>query len=553
MKLKAVYMLLGVLSFSNPLFAQIKGGQLHGNFQTDMQYYTEDSLIEAEVPDGKIGLNTYANFNYTVGKFSAGVRYEGYMDAMQKYFSDEARGNNQGFVYKYATYKADELEFTVGNYYEQFGSGMIFRTYEDKTLGYDNAMEGVRVRYKPFKGMYLKGIVGKQRYYFELGPGIVRGIDGELSLNEALEPFKDCKTNITLGGSFVSKFQKDESPFYNLPENVGAYAGRINISRGKISLNSEYAYKINDPSFDNNYIYKSGQGLLVNATYSQKGFGALLTAKRIDNMSFRSDRGENLTDLNINYIPLIAKAHTYSLAAMYPYTTQLNGEAGIQAEVFYKIKKKTLLGGKYGTNLAVNFTRVNAIDKQPIDEITPVGVKGTAGYKSDLFSIGDELFYQDFNVEVSKKFSKKFKGVFTYINQEYNNHVIHSANSPLAGDIHSSIAIADLTYKIKPKQAIRFEGQLLLTKEDYGDWAMALLEYSIAPHWFFTIMDQYNYGNPDADKQLNYYTGGVVYTKGANRFEVTYGKQRAGVICAGGVCRSVPAANGLKLSITSSF
>ncbi|HPU24227.1 MAG TPA: DUF6029 family protein [Candidatus Kapabacteria bacterium] len=35
--------------------------------------------------------------------------------------------------------------------------------------------------------------------------------------------------------------------------------------------------------------------------------------------------------------------------------------------------------------------------------------------------------------------------------------------------------------------------------------------------------------------------------------QLTYGKQNQGIICVGGVCRTVPASNGLYLSISSSF
>ena len=34
---------------------------------------------------------------------------------------------------------------------------------------------------------------------------------------------------------------------------------------------------------------------------------------------------------------------------------------------------------------------------------------------------------------------------------------------------------------------------------------------------------------------------------------LSYGKQRAGVMCIGGVCRTVPATNGVSLSISSTF
>ena len=46
-----------------------------------MQYYQEDSLIGAtDVPEDVL-MNGFANFNYTNGNFSAGFRYESYLNA----------------------------------------------------------------------------------------------------------------------------------------------------------------------------------------------------------------------------------------------------------------------------------------------------------------------------------------------------------------------------------------------------------------------------------------------------------------------------------------
>ncbi len=72
--------------------------------------------------------------------------------------------------------------------------------------------------------------------------------EAEFAINDIFEKLADKKTKLTVGGSFVSKFQADKDPIYKLPENVGAYASRINLYRGKFSLTGEYAYKINDPS-----------------------------------------------------------------------------------------------------------------------------------------------------------------------------------------------------------------------------------------------------------------------------------------------------------------
>ena len=86
-----------------------------------------------------------------------------------------------------------------------------------------------------------------------------------------------------------------------------------------------------------------------------------------------------------------------------------------------------------------------------------------------------------------------------------------------------------------------------------GDWSMGLIEYTISPNWFFQIQDMYNWGNENPDKQLHFINMNIGFIKGANRFEIGYGKKREGIFCVGGVCKLVPSSNGFNLSITSNF
>jgi len=546
--------LIIALSFSNNLVAQkldkiLSRGEVHGNFQLDMQYYEEDSLIGAtDVPEDVL-MNGFANFIYTNGNFSAGFRYESYLNTLLGY-PTKYKGN--GIGYRFASFTNDNMNITVGNYYEQFGNGLIFRTYEERGLGYDNVMDGIRVSYKVVEGLNVKGIIGKQRLYFETGEGILRGIDGDLMVNDFLGgSLKDSKTKLTLGGSFISKYQEDQSSQYNLPENVGAYAGRLLLRRGKVSLNGEYARKINDPSADNNFIYNEGEAFYVQTAYSTKGFGLTLSAKGVDNMSFRSDRNAALTDLQINYLPALTRQHSYNLlATLYPYATQPNGEVAFQGELVYKLKKKSFLGGKYGTGILINYSTIYNIDSTAVPGSDTTD---RVGYTSNLFSLGDEKYYDEINVEITKKFSKKVKAIFTYSNIMFNQAVIQGKTPSDHPDIYANVGIVDITYKLKKKHAIRAEIQGLFTKQDYQDWATVLLEYTYAPHWFVAVMDQYNYGNLDSKKRIHYYFASAGYVKGGNRIQLGYGKQRAGIFCVGGVCRNVPAASGLTLSITSSF
>ncbi len=530
--------------FVLPFFglAQNNSGEIHGDFDLSLQTYNEDESIGALAADEVILNNAYFNLLYTKGKFTVGVRYESYLNALKDF---DPRYNGNGIPYRFAQYNNDGLEITAGSFYEQFGSGLILRSYEEKTLGIDNAMDGIRLRYSPISGVYLKTFIGRERKFFEYSKGIVRGADGEVNINDILK--LTTKTKAILGGSVVSRFQNATNPNFNIPENVSAFAGRMNIISGGLNWYSEYACKINDPIgslTENNYA--NGSAITSNLTYSQKGIGISLEAHRVDNMVFRADRDAVGKDLLLNYIPSISKQHAYTLVSLYPYATQPNGEAGFQIDLFYKLEKGNWIGGKYGTKLDVNFSRINALNGGPSylsDDIN---------HEPMLVSLkGEALYYQDFNVEITRKINRKVKIVVVLAKQSYNKDVVQQQTG--YGIIESDIAVLDLTYKIKKGHSIRVELQELKTEQDDGDWSMGLAEYTISPHWFFAIQDLYNLGNKNPDKQLHYFNADVGYIKGANRFTIGYGKKREGIFCVGGVCKTVPSSNGLTLSISSSF
>ena len=538
--------------FTESGFAQESGkwGEVHGNVQFDAQYYNPDSAIGAPPVPEKMLMNGFTNLIYTKGKFQVGIRYENYLNALQGF---DTRYQGQGITYRYATFDADFLTITVGNFYEQFGSGMIFRSYEERGLGLDNAMDGARVKAHVLGGVYMTALIGRQRSFFDYGEGIVRGFDGEINLNETFKGIAESKLKATIGGSFVSKYQKDEDPDFDLPENVGAWAARASLLYSGFNLSGEYVSKINDPQATNAFLhegqlrknYNSGSGALATLAYSRKGLGIVIGAKRIDNMDFRSDRTATGFNLNVNYLPALTKQHTYQLAAsLYPYATQPNGEWAFQGEVSYKVPSKSLVGGKYGIGLVFNYSEVHGL----VNTVDEAG----SGYTNNFFEVGD-LYFRDINIEIGKKFNKKMKLVGKYLNVVYNKDVVQGLVG--YGTIYANIAVLDFTYKVTTHHSLRLEVQGLWTKDraDQGDWAMALLEYQWSPHLFVAVTDQWNYGNSHHEDRLHYPSITVGYIHNASRITLGYGRQRAGIFCVGGICRNVPASNGVSLSITTSF
>lgn len=456
-------------------------------------------------------------------------------------------------MYVKAHFKSWDL--TLGNFYEQFGSGFILRTYEERTLGIDNSLLGGRLVVRPVKGVTAKILSGKQRRFWAHNNGWVTGADLELNFDQLFKALSDKGTYLTLGASWVNKYEKDEdlvigtSHKLNFPTSVNAFDVRASLQKGGFNILAEYAWKGQDPTFDGRYpyIYREGNVAMLSASYSKSGLSLLVQAKRSDAMVFRSRRGEtSAIASSINHLPAFTTEHTYALAALYPYATQPNGEWAYQAELGYRFKRNTALGGKYGMNVKVNFSHVHAIDRNN-HAVNPYNgtFSGTDGYGSAFWKWGDETYYQDFNIQIEKPFSRAFRLNLMYMNQFYNQTIVEGEG----GMVHSDIFIADAKYRINRKLTLRGELQYLSTDDDDGDWLYGLLELSFLPHWMFTVADMYNSGRTN----VHYYQGYVSYNNGSHRVQLGYGRTREGWNCAGGVCRRVPSSRGFTLSYNYNF
>ena len=543
-----------------PLLSRAQEKKVRAIIQSDAQWYLRDEILDPSgefYPDEKLLGQGFALFTYTDGDFEAGMRYENYQNVMLG-FPNGFRG--EGITYRYARVKRDNWDITVGNFYEQFGSGLIFRSYEERGLGLDNAMDGVRILTKINGGIKIKGVLGRQRKYFTKSDGIVRGVDIEWSANELI-PILNKKGIITsFGASFVSKFQRGFDPILNLPENVGSYSLRSNLNFKGYSWTNEWAYKINDPSYDNGYIYRPGEAFISTLTYSKKGLGILASIKRIDNMSFRSDRNAQQFDLFINFLPPTSEPHTYALPALYPYATQVNGEIGGQFEISYMIPRGSPLGGKYGTRLNFNSAISNSIDKSVLEDGTR-GLKGTQGYISDYLKLGPIRYFQDLNASISHKFSKQYKSQITFYHLEYNKTVLNDGvvditileNPGMDSVININAMVWENQFKIPNGQTIRSELQLALADGFRGDMAMALVEWTINHDWTLALQDIFNYGHPTPSRRIHYPILSLIHFNGPTRVQIGYGRQQQGVFCVGGVCRVVPPSSGLSISLTTSL
>ena len=455
------------------------------------------------------------------------------------------KGHGISHVHVGATF--DWGKVTVGDVYGQFGSGLVLRLYEDRALGVDNALRGGKIEVTPYRGIYITALGGKQRrnwncyddkaWGWNYKQDAVLGANLELGLQEWIPKLQEAGANLTIGGSYVSKYQKmDTIPYidleemqmymYNLPQWVGAGSVRAQLQMKGWNAMVEYAYKANDPSILNNYSYKHGEALLMSLSYSQKGLAILAQAKRSENMSLRSDRQANLMAGTINHMPPFATQHTYMLASLYPYGTEKTAnEWAFQGEIRYTWKRGTKMGGRYGTTLKLNASHIR-------------------GTTDTWFGMTKEPYYTDINLELNKKITKEWYIGAMAMYQTYNKHVVEGH-----GDIvRSGIGVVEAKYALNKKVQMRAELQYLYTKQDEGQWVAALYEISLWRQLVLSGQWMYNIGYAHEATNEHFYTVAATYTHGAHRVMAGYTKTREGFNCSGGVCRYVPKQQGITLT-----
>lgn len=560
--------------------------KVSGGFESNAQWYLNDKEREILHPEDPFRSNNYLFVKANYGRFTVGTQVESYFK--QALLNYNPAFKDTDFSLYYANYKSEKLDITAGYFYEQFGSGLILRAWEDRALGINTALRGGRINYKPIEGMSITALYGKQKSGFHVSQADILGLNADLDLAEML---KQENFGLTAGFSYVMKSEEIPSVVTNpdFKEELAAYSSRVGFNKGGFYISSEYTFKDKEPIFqattgiDYGFI-KPGNALLVNFGYSKKGLGIDATLRRMENMSFLSDRepiiypsngtqvATNSLDYNdrvLNFAPALTKQHHSNLANIYVYqaqnrvnldvTTNIKkaGEIGGQFDIFYNFKKGSALGGKYGTKVALNVSNWFNLDA----DYTFFDANGD--YKPDYdakFLGGKEKYFSDYNIEISKRFTKDFKGTFMYINQYYNDQYIRG----IAQDnvVKTNILFAEGVYNFSGSRSLTVGAEHMWADNDRGNWASLLLEYNHNANWSVFAMDMYNYGFEDNGHliagpidtfKIHFYNAGITYRRNSSRFSVGYGRQRGGLVCAGGVCRFVPASTGLSFTITTSF
>ena len=551
MKKSAILFLL--LFVSCRMFAQ---GTFSGDLMMNLNFFQRDTNIKASgnpLYDNYLsGSEGWLDMRYNIKGFTFFLRADAFNNSNLK----QPTGASTSFgVGAWSISKEmKDLSITVGSIYDVIGSGILFRAYEDRGLLIDNALVGIELKYKLTNNISLKGFTGQQKNNSLIGVNqsvqtppygdVIKGFnaEGDFNINKVhilpgigvLNRTLDDVDYAAEVSAVTAKHDTVNVPVYNMY----AFTVYNTLTYKNLSWYMEGAYKTKEGINDNNgnLVFKPGNVEYTSINYGKKGIALSLTGKRTDAFVMRtSPSAESVNGLNgmLNWQPIVAVLRPERLMSRYTPASQDYSEMAGTANLN--------LAPNDVTNFTVTYSHINQLDNTKL-------------YR-ELYVDG---FYQGIKSWI-------FQGGVQYLEYNIYQYQAESRNQ-LYPVVYAITPFAEITYRLSEKKSFRAEVQYMDTKQDYGSWVFALLEYDIAPKWSVSFSDMYNVSrnknsdNPyssdpnfTTEKSNNYYNLYVAYTKAANRFSLAYVKQVDGINCAGGVCRYEPAFSGVKATITSSF
>ncbi|MBS1773373.1 MAG: hypothetical protein JST82_10975 [Bacteroidetes bacterium] len=525
---KVLFFLAGVLLINNSLRAQ---GTLSGDFMMNANFFQRDTVIKAAnnpLYDNYLsGGEAWLGLRYNYKGFTATLRADAFHNSNLYNPTQALSGFGIGAWSVSKDWQG--LKVTAGYIYDQIGSGLLFRSYEDRGLLIDNALVGVHVKYQVTDNVFVKAFTGQQKFLFSTYKPIIKGFnaEGDFNLGDKVHILPGVGViNRTLDEAsmqtVVSTINSQDSATRFTPKyNMYAFSAYNTLTVGDFSWYVEGAYKTQEAILKDNILqYTDGNIVFTTLGYARKGIAINLTGKRTENFVMRTSPNELLNRGMLNWQPIVARQRPQRLMARYTPASQDISEMGVGGDI--------LLTPTEHLDIILNGTYINTL-------------KDTALYREAYA----EAEYRGFKNVI-------LNGGVQYMQYNQERYQV----KPAVPMVVSIIPFVEFTYRIDKKKSIRTEWEYQATSQDFGSWLFGLVEFNIAPKWSFSVSDMYNIApgpNAPAGNGLNYYNIFMAFTKGPHRFTLAYVKQVEGINCTGGVCRYEPAFSGLKFGVTSQF
>jgi hypothetical protein len=538
---------LSLLLFINPVSAQVTA--VGSNLLRLGSGETDDANFGIQK---KRYLEEIANARIFFSNITLGLRYE--MDD-----PSEVGQSFQGIRRRWIEYNKDKLLMQAGDVYALYGRGLTMNAFESRPLNYDSWLDGVKGEYE----------YAWKKEDFDFKPSLgVRMIAGKLTFHDVVDTNKPVQNvsaravnsqiglfgkKFILGGSYLQAFT-------SVNENVfgsDVFTNR-EVNQPEIYLNfltgslegffqwTEMRSHLSQVKSNPDSAFNVGHAVYGSLSYAGSDFGLTFEYKNYSYFVHPSGVHNELYfgKLPISNPPEVYKEFTYTSLTRTTHGVNFDDELGFQVEA-----NITAIPEYNITLNAAASSRHNNYGEDA--SLNPIILASTSFFPK-LDANGFYPFWEIF-AEVEREF-----GDLDYVKAFFHRRSNVIVASPTTVDLQRSTTLGvKVQYETAKSQSLLaiFEHQWMYDTQKPEDGHHLLnelltLQYSFNPIITFGVVLDHS---TQLEAHRQFWSQGFVSFRigGSHTVLVSYGAERGGLNCTGGICRVVPPFNGLRVTVTS--
>jgi hypothetical protein len=551
--MKKILPVIIVLFLFTDSFAQLNNLNIKASVNNLFRYgngyeYTSD------IKNPKEYFENLTNVRLLVNDVTFGMRYE-ISDPIE--YGLDFKGIRKRFV----EYNNKDIGLTVrgGDFWDIVSRGMSFNVFEDRTLGFDTGIDGVRVAYKNSFGkknpVKIKALIlgGDLIYSDFLNPERIETYKIR-DANFEISPLK----NLLIGGNY--NYSIGNIPSGTITTNITADIPEayLSLNLGDLSFYSSYAHKHIIGEANVSYpsgLSTNGDGFYSSLSYSKAGMGLTFEYKNYrfdltapDNQS--TERASKM--LPFQNPPTALKEHTWTLLSRYPHPVNFNDEVGGQADLIYVVNDKL----NFNLNASIASQHYKYINISPTSRIVYQRVDRSFSLIPSL----DKEFSPFWEVYAEGEYYASEKTYFKIAAYRQNtvifNQIIPSASEQLSVTTFP----VEIKYFLNDKYSLKIVGEQQLVRNTVRISQLSFynqlisLSLTKSPEFGVTVTGEFTNDEEEPTGKSNWFEGEFTYKLNpSNSLTLSYGSERGGLRCTNGICRFVKPFDGFRLTLQTQF
>lgn len=519
-------------------------------------------------------------------RYGNGYEYTGNIKSPKEYFENltDARLNVNGVIFGLRYEISDPIEYGLnfkgirkryieynhesgvslraGDFWEIISRGLSLNVFEDRPLGYDTGIDGIRATYSktfgkknPFK-LKAQLIGGDIVYSDYLTPERIENYKIRSAFTQ-VSPLKF----LTLGVNYVHSIGDlpEESVSTNVKTDIPEV--NLNFNLSDFQLYAAYSHKtslVTPNEIFPDPITAKGDGFYSSLSYSMNKIGLTLDYKnyRYD-VTLPDNRSNTRPTRMLPYQnpPTAQKEHTSTLITRNPHVVDFNDEVGGQVDVVYAPTDK--LSFNFNGSVASRHYQYEDIDSTSV--VSYRRIERDASYfpsLDDPFSPFWEIYlegeyYASDKVYARLAFARQNSTQFNQIFPE-NSEKIFTSTIPV--EVKYSFSQAYTLTFIGEQQWVHNSFRASRESDQNFMNQFISLTLSRSPNLNLTFNTESTNDDEEPTGKKFWWLGEVNYKiNQSNTVTASYGSERGGLRCANGICRFVKPFEGFRVTVASQF